>query len=139
VKVVLLGTAAGGGVPQWNCACRLCAAAQRGGPNVLPRTQDCLAVSATGDHWYLVNASPDIRTQIVGQPLLAPGPVRGALLTDAELDHTIGLLSLREGAVRWPPLPGVSVATREGRPHAAIRVRLVITARPSGGPMYVTT
>jgi pyrroloquinoline quinone biosynthesis protein B len=104
VKVVLLGTAAGGGVPQWNCACRLCAAARLGGPDVLPRTQDCLALSATGDHWYLVNASPDIHTQIVGQPLLAPGPgpratpVRGALLTDAELDHTIGLLSLREGA-----------------------------------------
>lgn len=104
MKVVLLGTAAGGGCPQWNCACRLCTAARLGVPNVVSRTQDCLAISATGDHWYLVNVSPDIRTQLAGSPSLAPGPgpratpIRGALLTDAELDHTIGLLSLREGA-----------------------------------------
>jgi pyrroloquinoline quinone biosynthesis protein B len=100
VKVVVLGTAAGGGFPQWNCACRLCAACRAG--DVPARTQDCLAVSV-GDGWYLVNASPDIRAQVLAAPVLAPGPgpretpLRGALLTDAELDHTMGLLMLREG------------------------------------------
>jgi pyrroloquinoline quinone biosynthesis protein B len=98
----LLGTAAGGGFPQWNCACRLCAACRAG--EVSPRTQDCLAVSADGVGWYLVNASPDIRAQVLAAPALAAGPgprdtpLRGALLTDAELDHTLGLMLLREGA-----------------------------------------
>jgi pyrroloquinoline quinone biosynthesis protein B len=102
--VLLLGTAAGGGFPQWNCACRLCAACRAGDPDVPARTQDCLAVSADGTDWYLVNASPDIRAQVLAAPALAAGPgprdtpVRGALLTDAELDHVLGLLLLREGA-----------------------------------------
>jgi pyrroloquinoline quinone biosynthesis protein B len=107
VKAILLGTAAGGGFPQWNCACRLCTAG-------LPaRTQDCVAVSADGSGWFLLNASPDIRAQILTTPPLAPGPgprdtpLRGALLTDAELDHTLGLAMLREGAgLRvWAPAP----------------------------------
>jgi len=98
----VLGTAAGGGFPQWNCACRLCSACRAGSVDVPARTQDCLAVSA-GDGWYLVNASPDIRAQVLAAGVLAPGPgpretpLRGALLTDAELDHTMGLLMLREG------------------------------------------
>ncbi len=109
MRVVVLGTAAGGGFPQWNCACRLCVACRAG--DVPARTQDCLAVSA-GDGWYLVNASPDIRAQVLAAPVLAPGPgpretpLRGALLTDAELDHTMGLLMLREGGglrVSGPP------------------------------------
>jgi pyrroloquinoline quinone biosynthesis protein B len=101
VKVRLLGTAAGGGFPQWNCACSQCAVA--GTPDVPARTQDCLAVSPQGTDWYLVNASPDIRAQVLAAPELAPGPgprdtpLRGALLTDAELDHTLGLMLLREG------------------------------------------
>jgi len=101
VRVLLLGTAAGGGFPQWNCACRLCSACRAG--EVPARTQDCLAISADGVEWYLVNASPDIRAQILSTPALAAGPgprdtpLRGALLTDAELDHTLGLMLLREG------------------------------------------
>jgi pyrroloquinoline quinone biosynthesis protein B len=97
VKVVVLGTAAGGGFPQWNCACPLCT-----NPTLPARTQDCLAVSATGTTWYLINASPDLRPQILAAKPLAPGPgprdtpIRGALLTDAELDHTLGLTLLRE-------------------------------------------
>ena len=100
MRVVVLGTAAGGGFPQWNCACGLCSACRAG--DVPARTQDCLAVQA-GDGWYLVNASPDIRAQVLAASVLAPGPgprdtpLRGALLTDAELDHTMGLLMLREG------------------------------------------
>jgi pyrroloquinoline quinone biosynthesis protein B len=98
VKAILLGTAAGGGFPQWNCACPVCTAGLR------PRTQDCLAISATGTTWYLINASPDIRAQILATAPLSAGPgprdtpIRGALLTDAELDHTLGLTMLREGA-----------------------------------------
>jgi pyrroloquinoline quinone biosynthesis protein B len=69
------------------------------------RTQDCLAISADGAAWYMVNASPDIRTQILAAPELVPGPgrrdtpLRGVLLTSAELDHTLGVASLREGAL----------------------------------------
>ena len=111
----MLGTAAGGGFPQWNCACPRCAGARAGLPNVLPRSQDCVAISATGREWYLVNVSPDVRAQLLAQPLLAPGPgprdtpIRGALLTDAELDHTAGLIALREGAGFrvWAPAAAV--------------------------------
>ncbi|GAA1588983.1 pyrroloquinoline quinone biosynthesis protein PqqB [Kribbella sancticallisti] len=103
----MLGTAAGGGFPQWNCACATCA-----DPTLPPRTQDGLAISADGSNWYLVNASPDIRTQILATPVLRAGPglretpIRGVFLTDAELDHTLGLMMLREGAgldVHAPP------------------------------------
>ncbi|MFF1808096.1 pyrroloquinoline quinone biosynthesis protein PqqB [Streptomyces sp. NPDC058251] len=102
MRVVLLGTAAGGGFPQWNCACALCSAARDG---TLPaRTQECVAVSGNSRDWWLLNASPDIRTQLTGTPALAPGPgprdtpVRGVLLTDAEADHVMGLTILRGGA-----------------------------------------
>ena len=99
MRVVLLGTAAGGGVPQWDCACGPCAKARAG--ELPARTQDCLAVSGDGANWWLLNASPDIRAQITATPELAPGPgprdtpVRGVLLTDAEVDHALGLLTLR--------------------------------------------
>ncbi|MGH8795266.1 MAG: pyrroloquinoline quinone biosynthesis protein PqqB [Stackebrandtia sp.] len=123
MRAVLLGTAAGGGFPQWNCACRMCAACRRGDVNIPPRTQDCLAVSADGAGWLLVNASPDIRSQILACPRLAAGPaeretpLRGALLTDAELDHALGLLMLREGAgLRvWAPAAALE-ALRDGFP-----------------------
>lgn len=98
MKVILLGTAAGGGFPQWNCACTTCTS---GSP---PRTQDSVAFSADGRSWHLLNASPDIRAQILATPALRAGPgpretpLRTVLLTDAELDHTLGLLMLREAA-----------------------------------------
>lgn len=109
MKAVLLGTTAGGGFPQWNCACSLCVRARSG--SLSSRSQDCLAVSGNGTDWWLVNASPDVRTQIAACPLLNPGPgaretpLRGALFTDAELDHTLGLLTLRGGAglTVWAP------------------------------------
>ena len=108
----MLGTAAGGGAPQWNCACARCAATRTGAPEVLPRNQDSLAVSADGRDWYLVNVSPDIRAQLLARTEFAPGPgpretpIRGALLTDAELDHTTGLLALRESVEFqvWAPV-----------------------------------
>ena len=101
MKVRILGSAAGGGCPQWNCACPVCSGARRTGRG---RTQDMVAVSGDGSAWHLLNASPDIRTQLVSTPELTPGPgprqtpVRSVLLTTAELDHTAGLLSLREAA-----------------------------------------
>lgn len=96
MKVILLGTAAGGGFPQWNCACSQCTS---GSPS---RTQDSVAFSADGRAWHLLNASPDIRAQILATPALRAGPgpretpLRTVLLTDAELDHALGLLMLRE-------------------------------------------
>jgi pyrroloquinoline quinone biosynthesis protein B len=100
VRVRVLGSAAGGGCPQWNCACAVCQDARRAGRD---RTQDTVAVSGDGSAWYLLNAGPDIRAQILSTAELAPRgsgprdtPLRGVLLTTAELDHTLGLLSLRE-------------------------------------------
>ena len=124
MKVILLGTAAGGGYPQWNCACPRCTA---GYP---ARTQDCVAISADGNGWYLINASPDIRAQILatGQLAAGPGPrdtpLRGALLTDAELDHTLGLTMLREGAgLRVFAPPAVLTALRDDFPLQGIVAR----------------
>lgn len=95
----LLGTAAGGGAPQWNCACVHCGQMRRSGRE---RLQECAAVSGNGRDWYLLNASPDIGAQLLAASELAPGPgprqtpVRGVILTDAEFDHTLGLFSLRQ-------------------------------------------
>lgn len=84
----VLGSAAGGGSPQWNCSCAVCVAVRAGaGP---PRTQSSLAVTLDRERWFLFNASPDVHRQIDGLPVAA------VLLTDAELDHTLGLLILRE-------------------------------------------
>ena len=98
----VLGSAAGGGFPQWNCGCPSCRAARDGSRPCHPRTQSSVAVSADHRRWFLFNASPDIRTQIEAFPALHPRgdrgtPLEAVLLTDAELDHTLGLLLLREG------------------------------------------
>ncbi|MEV0275750.1 pyrroloquinoline quinone biosynthesis protein PqqB [Streptomyces sp. NPDC050610] len=96
----VLGTAAGGGLPQWNCACPGCSGARRRPQRV--RRHASLAVRADDARWYLVNATPDIGDQIESHPELHPGPgprdtpVAGIVLTDAELDHTLGIARLRE-------------------------------------------
>ena len=104
MQIRLLGTAAGGGVPQWNCNCLICREARIGTGRVIPRTQSSVAVSADDRHWFLLNASPDIRAQIESVPALqAPAgkmrgsPIEAVLLTNADLDHTLGLFLLREG------------------------------------------
>jgi pyrroloquinoline quinone biosynthesis protein B len=102
VWVRVLGSAAGGGFPQWNCACPGCRAVRDGSRPARPRTQSSIAVSADGREWFLFNASPDIRVQLESFPALRPAadrtvPLRAVLLTDAELDHTLGLLLVREG------------------------------------------
>jgi pyrroloquinoline quinone biosynthesis protein B len=106
VWVRVLGSAAGGAFPQWNCACPACRAVRDGSRPARPRTQSSIAVSPDDRRWFLFNASPDIRTQIESFPPLHPSadprggrtvPLQAVLLTDAELDHTLGLLLLREG------------------------------------------
>jgi pyrroloquinoline quinone biosynthesis protein B len=100
--VRVLGSAAGGGFPQWNCACPPCRAVRDGSRPARPRTQSSVAVSADRRRWTLLNASPDVRTQLESCTDLHPdggreAPLQAVLLTDAELDHTLGLLLLREG------------------------------------------
>lgn len=102
LSIVVLGTAAGGGVPQWNCGCANCRAARNGRPE-LQSTQASIAVSADREHWFLVNASPDLRQQITETPALHPrtghlrqSPIAGVILTNGEVDAVAGLLSLRE-------------------------------------------
>jgi pyrroloquinoline quinone biosynthesis protein B len=102
VRVRVLGSAAGGGFPQWNCHCGTCEAA-RAGVRARPRTQSSLAISGEDGPWFLVNASPDLRQQLETlDPPRVDGvrasPIAGVLLTDAEIDHTAGLLLLRESA-----------------------------------------
>jgi len=99
LRVRVLGSAAGGGFPQWNCRCGTCEAA-RAGHRARPRTQSSLAVRGEGGPWWLVNASPDLRQQLEtldreGDAVRA-APIAGVLLTDAEIDHTAGLLLMRE-------------------------------------------
>ena len=101
VWVRVLGAAAGGGSPQWNCGCPVCQAVRDGSRPCRARTQSSVAVSADYQNWFLLNASPDIRAQIEAFPALHPNglrnsPIQAVLLTDAELDHTLGLLLLRE-------------------------------------------
>jgi pyrroloquinoline quinone biosynthesis protein B len=103
LRVVVLGAAAGGGVPQWNCGCPVCVAA-RTDPG-LQSTQASIAISADGDHWFLINASPDLRQQLIATPQLHPragklrhSPISGVILTNGEIDAVAGLLSMREGS-----------------------------------------
>ena len=99
--VRVLGAAAGGGFPQWNCSCPQCRAVRDGSRPCRARTQSSVAVSADYRRWFLLNASPDVRAQIESFPALHPNgvrdsPLQAVLFTDAELDHTLGLLLLRE-------------------------------------------
>ena len=97
----MLGSGAGGGVPQWNCACENCSLVRAGDPSVSARTQDSLALRGTGGRWLLVNASPDVLRQIEATRPLHPRarrdtPIAAVALTNGDMDHVAGLLSLRE-------------------------------------------
>jgi pyrroloquinoline quinone biosynthesis protein B len=99
VRIVVLGAAAGGGLPQWNCGCRNCALARAG--EIPTASQSSLAVSADGRAWAVLNASPDIRGQLGATAALHPtgprdSPIRAVLLTNGDVDHVAGLLGLRE-------------------------------------------
>ena len=103
MQVIVLGAAAGGGFPQWNCNCRNCDGVRRGTIRARARTQSSIAVSANGIDWVLFNASPDVLAQIKAIPVLQPARavrdtgIRAVLLVDGQIDHTTGLLMLREG------------------------------------------
>ena len=99
LRARILGAAAGGGLPQWNCGCDNCALARRG--DIPAQTQSSLAVSADGAGWAVLNASPDIRDQLARTPELHPTglreiPLRAVLVTNGDIDHIAGLLTLRE-------------------------------------------
>lgn len=103
LRAIVLGSAAGGGFPQWNCNCRNCAACRAGQPGLTARSQSSIAVSGSGRDWTLLNASPDLRQQVMDTPALHPGsgaprasPIGAVLLTNGDLDHIAGLLCLRE-------------------------------------------
>ncbi len=108
MHIRVLGSAAGGGFPQWNCNCRNCQGVRAGSPNHRRRTQSSIAVSADGAAWTLVNASPDILQQFQAFPGSWPtGGMRGCgiesvVLVDAQIDHTTGLYMLREKGSPWP-------------------------------------
>ncbi|MEX3980185.1 pyrroloquinoline quinone biosynthesis protein PqqB [Paraburkholderia sp. EG287A] len=108
MKIRILGSGAGGGLPQWNCNCANCRRARQACGDVLPRTQSSIAVSGDGVDWVLVNASPDLLAQLRSHPDLQPAratrdsALAAVVLTDAQIDHVTGLLMLRE---RTSPLP----------------------------------
>jgi pyrroloquinoline quinone biosynthesis protein B len=167
MRVRILGSAAGGGFPQWNCNCRTCGAARERSGLALPRTQSSIAIRSDDGPWYLVNASPDLRQQLEELPVdrsngLRATPVAGVVLTDAEIDHTAGLLLLRESNVplrvfstdgvrealteHYPILPmlerycGVDWTRLEpGKPSVLEGSSLEVEAFPTGGdaPLYV--
>jgi pyrroloquinoline quinone biosynthesis protein B len=101
IRIHILGSAAGGGLPQWNCACVNCVAARTG--KIAPQTQSSIMISGDDGRWFLINASPDLSRQIEHASELQPrfdpprnSPIAGVLLTNADLDHSLGLLLLRE-------------------------------------------
>ncbi|MBX9925758.1 MAG: pyrroloquinoline quinone biosynthesis protein PqqB [Hyphomicrobiaceae bacterium] len=105
MHIKVLGSAAGGGFPQWNCNGPMSSSVRRGTPGFRARTQSSLAVSSNGRDWVLLNASPDLRQQINDTPELWPSadgplrqsPIKAVVLTNADVDHIIGLINLREG------------------------------------------
>jgi pyrroloquinoline quinone biosynthesis protein B len=103
MRVRVLGSAAGGGFPQWNCNCANCSRLRAGRLKATARTQSSIAISADEVHWVLCNASPDIRAQLESFPAMQPAratrdtAIIAVVLMDSQIDHTTGLLMLREG------------------------------------------
>lgn len=147
LHAIVLGSAAGGGFPQWNCGCPNCVAVREGRPGFEPRTQDSLAVTASDDpllgRYVLVNTSPEILAQIQRTRALWPraprhSPIAAIVLTNGDLDHVLGLFSLREW---WPLALYVTDAVRRGLEESAfIRTlrrfdgQLVMRELAAGGP-----
>lgn len=125
MHIQILGSAAGGGFPQWNCNCRNCAGLRAGTLNAEARTQSSIALSDDGVNWVLCNASPDIRAQIEAFPALQPArrlrdtAIAAVLLMDSQIDHVTGLLTLREGC-----------------PHPAWCTEMVHQDLTSGFPLF---
>jgi pyrroloquinoline quinone biosynthesis protein B len=103
MKIQVLGSGAGGGFPQWNCNCSNCYGIRNGKISAMPRTQSSIAVSSDNENWILFNASPDIRSQLESFPEIQPRKglrdtgIKAVVLVDSQIDHSSGLLTLREG------------------------------------------
>ncbi|WP_295045088.1 pyrroloquinoline quinone biosynthesis protein PqqB [uncultured Paracoccus sp.] len=129
MRIIVLGAAAGGGLPQWNCGCGNCNAARAG---LIPAmTQSSVAVSADGRAWAILNASPDIRVQLAATPALHPTglrdmPLRSVMVTNGDIDHVAGLLTLRESQpFALFATPAIHRALAENPMLAALRADLV--------------
>lgn len=129
MQIIILGAAAGGGLPQWNCGCDNCNAARNG--RIPPLTQSSVAVSADGQNWAILNASPDIRMQLAATPALHPAgprqmPLRSVLVTNGDIDHVAGLLTLRESqAFDLLATPAIHQALAANPMLSALRTDLV--------------
>ncbi|CAH1748809.1 Coenzyme PQQ synthesis protein B [Thauera humireducens] len=124
MRIHVLGSAAGGGFPQWNCNCPNCDGVRRGSIRASARTQSSIAASGDGENWVLFNASPDVLQQIRNFPALQPAralrdtAIAAIVLIDAQIDHTTGLYMLREHRTPWPVwcTPGVREDLSVGNP-----------------------
>ncbi len=136
MRAVVLGAAAGGAFPQWNSNAQSCRRARSGDPAARPRTQASLAVSADGQHWVLLNASPDLRQQIEQTPALQPNvglrstPIAAVVLTNGDVDAIAGLLTLRERqAFSVLTTPAVH-AVLDDNPIFEVLSRAIVTRQP---------
>jgi pyrroloquinoline quinone biosynthesis protein B len=143
VRIVVLGSAAGGGFPQWNSNGPGCRRARSGDPAATPRTQTGLAVSRDGDRWFLVNASPDLREQIGRAAFLHPrpaaadpgarhSPIAGVILTGGDIDAIAGLLTLRERQPLTLFATDRVLDVLEANPVFEVLNRQVVARRPVG-------
>jgi pyrroloquinoline quinone biosynthesis protein B len=134
LTAVILGSAAGGGFPQWNCRCAVCRLAWTGDPRVKTRTQTGVAVSGDGRAWILLNASPDLGTQIRGAKMLWPqdqrqSPIAAVVLTGVEVDQAAGLLTLRERQPFELYATAPTLALLDENPMFEVLARNVVTRR----------
>src|SRR5579863_2847709 len=133
LTAIVLGSAGGGGYPQWNCLCPACRLAWGGDKRVKPRSQASLAVTADGESWTLINASPDLRAQLMATPQLRPrggargSPIAAVVLTGAEVDQVAGLLTLRERAPFALFATAQTLATLKANPIFGVLADDVVT------------
>jgi pyrroloquinoline quinone biosynthesis protein B len=136
MRILVLGAAAGGGFPQWNAASEACQRARRGEPAARKASQASIAVSADGERWTLVNASPDLRSQIEATPALQPkqaprsSPISAVILTNADVDAMAGLLTLREGTPFAIYAHSAVLAVLDANPVFEVVNREIVPRRP---------